>query len=548
MTRTTATERTRRRAVVIAMTVAAAIGATAMSGFAADDRKVAYRVGEDEWRVIDPNDWPQYPNARPRILRGRQGATYNITYLDVVNTTGYGFDDPTDGATRRATFDSVVAYIDTIIGDSGTADIQVQMSESDASGFLAAAGPFFFNGPDGFQNGTAFTHLSTGADPSGAIPDMVVTVDFGYTWNSGLGAPAGGEFDLFSVLLHEVTHGLGILSLADADGGSKINENNPGVSGVFSVLDSYLERGGGAKVLYLAGGVINADAVDITSDDIVFTGPLTSGTYGSDPAIYAPNPYQSGSSISHWDLSASPTAVMVPSIAAGAEKRTYDSYEISALYDLGYAQPVPTTTTTSTTTTSTTVTTVSTTTTLASALSCDVAPASPCIVADGAKLLYSEKKVGKEKMKVQWQKFGSATTQADFGDPVSASTAVVTCIYNDSNALVSENLVNRGGAICDGRPCWKAKGTTGYGYKDKAGSADGVTKIGYKSGDIGKGKASAQGKNNASKGQNSLPTGVVGALGGQVAPTVQILTDNGLCIGATLSVTKDDGAQYQAQK
>ena len=530
------------------MTVAAAIGATAMSGFAADDRKVAYRVGEDEWRVIDPNDWPQYPNARPRILRGRQGATYNITYLDVVNTTGYGFDDPTDGATRRATFDSVVAYIDTIIGDSGTADIQVQTSESDASGFLAAAGPFFFNGPDGFQNGTAFTHLSTGADPSGAIPDMVVTVDFGYTWNSGLGAPAGGEFDLFSVLLHEVTHGLGILSLADADGGSKINENNPGVSGVFSVLDSYLERGGGAKVLYLAGGVINADAVDITSDDIVFTGPLTSGTYGSDPAIYAPNPYQSGSSISHWDLSASPTAVMVPSIAAGAEKRTYDSYEISALYDLGYAQPSPTTTTTSTTTTSTTVTTVSTTTTLASALSCDVAPASPCIVADGAKLLYSEKKVGKEKMKVQWQKFGSATTQADFGDPVSASTAVVTCIYNDSNALVSENLVNRGGAICDGRPCWKAKGTTGYGYKDKAGSADGVTKIGYKSGDIGKGKASAQGKNNASKGQNSLPTGVVGALGGQVAPTVQILTDNGLCIGATLSVTKDDGAQYQAQK
>ena len=56
MTRTTATERTRRRAVVIAMTVAAAIGATAMSGFAADDRKVAYRVGEDEWRVIDPSD------------------------------------------------------------------------------------------------------------------------------------------------------------------------------------------------------------------------------------------------------------------------------------------------------------------------------------------------------------------------------------------------------------------------------------------------------------------------------------------------------------
>ena len=50
------------------------------------------------------------------------------------------------------------------------------------------------------------------------------------------------------------------------------------------------------------------------------------------------------------------------------------------------------------------------------------------------------------------------------------------------------------------------------------------------------------------KGQTALPTGVVAALSGQIAPTAQILTSNGLCIGATLAVTKDDGVQYQAQK
>ena len=64
-----------------------------------------------------------------------------------------------------------------------------------------------------------------------------------------------------------------------------------------------------------------------------------------------------------------------------------------------------------------------------------------------------------------------------------------------------------------------------------------------------KGRAAAQGKNDAGKGMTSLPTGLVAALTGDTAPTIELVTNDGLCVGATINkVTKDAGGQYKAQK
>jgi hypothetical protein len=89
----------------------------------------------------------------------------------------------------------------------------------------------------------------------------------------------------------------------------------------------------------------------------------------------------------------------------------------------------------------------------------------------------------------------------------------------------------------------------GYGYKDKTAAADGIGKIGYGAGDAGKGKADAAGANNVKNGQTALPTGVAAALAGNTHPTIQMVTSDGLCIGATMTeAKKDDGVQYQARK
>ena len=161
----------------------------------------------------------------------------------------------------------------------------------------------------------------------------------------------------------------------------------------------------------------------------------------------------------------------------------------------------------------------------------------------------NEKKAGKEQLKLQWKKIATATTRASFGDPVSGSTIAVACIFNDAGVLVGERLVDRAGQTCGTKPCWKNTGKQGLQYQDKLGTEDGIVKLQFGGGAATKGKAAAQGKNNVSKGLNSLPTGLAAALTGNTTPTIQLITSNGFCVGATMNkVGKDAGGQYKAQK
>ena len=222
--------------------------------------------------------------------------TWNFTFNDVVSNNDLGFDDPTFGATRQSTFTSVFSYLNTVLNHNGSVDVLVNTSQTDGTGALASAGPYFFTGPNGFQNGTAFTHATTGIDPTGSVLDMQATFDFGYNWNSGTGSPTGSQVDLFSVALHEISHGLGFLSLVSSSGTSRINGTDPGV---FSVYDTFLERGDGTK-LFGSGGNYLGTAGDLTSNDVFFDGPNATAANGGSPVqVYAPGTVPTGSSIRH---------------------------------------------------------------------------------------------------------------------------------------------------------------------------------------------------------------------------------------------------------
>ena len=180
---------------------------------------------------------------------------------------------------------------------------------------------------------------------------------------------------------------------------------------------------------------------------------------------------------------------------------------------------------------------------------CLAAPVPGCLGAAQAQLSSSEKTAGKAKLKVQWKKVTSATTLSAFGDPVTGTTRVALCLYDDVGTLIRGFVVARGGQECAGKPCWKANGTKGYGYKDKDAASDGIIKIAYVSGEAEKGKADVAGANNAAKNQTALPTGVVAALSGNLHPTMQLVTSDGFCLGATMTeATTDDGIQYKARK
>ncbi|MCL4693389.1 MAG: hypothetical protein KJ060_12880 [Candidatus Hydrogenedentes bacterium] len=272
--------------------------------------------------------------------------TFNLVFNDVVNSTTVGFDDATEGATRRAQALAVANYLNDVLNENtgATIDITFNNSQTDGTGFLASAGTFFTLS-NGYTSGIAHQHITSGTDPSGSVVDITVTVDFGYTWNSDAGAPAGGEYDLASVLLHEYTHGLGFSAAADASGLSTINGTNPGS---FTNLTDGLLRGTGSVDLWNAAFTFVGAAADLISNDVFFTGANATAANGaSNPKIYAPGAFAAGSSLSHWDTTTFPTAVMRHSTAAGVTTRQYSAVDIGGLQDIGYSSaadpgvPVP---------------------------------------------------------------------------------------------------------------------------------------------------------------------------------------------------------------
>ena len=167
---------------------------------------------------------------------------------------------------------------------------------------------------------------------------------------------------------------------------------------------------------------------------------------------------------------------------------------------------------------------------------CAPAPAPMCNAAMAASVKLDERKSGREKLSASLKKVTGAVSQADFGDPVGGDTRFALCLYDGGGTLVLDLRVDRAGELCGTKqkPCWKALGMQGYGYKDGAAEADGVTKLVAKGGAAGKGSLSLQGRNNQPKGQTDLPTGAAALLAGETSATLQLLASDGACFGAAL--------------
>src|SRR5262249_15847823 len=93
------------------------------------------------------------------------------------------------------------------------------------------------------------------------------------------------------------------------------------------------------------------------------SGVLTAGKVGDHVRMYAPNPQQSGSSVSHWDTALTPDQVMEPSYTGPHHNPVL---ELPPLQDIGGTLPSTTTTSSTTTSTIPTTSTVSTTSTIPS--------------------------------------------------------------------------------------------------------------------------------------------------------------------------------------
>ena len=122
-----------------------------------------------------------------------------------------------------------------------------------------------------------------------------------------------GQFDLVTVVLHELGHGLGFFGSMNVDDGNAGNgQECNGVSGdgcwglgsAFPVIfDRFAEDGPGVSLINTATypNPSATLAAALQSNDVHFDSPLVGTVLGMRGPLYAPLAWDSGSSYSHWD-------------------------------------------------------------------------------------------------------------------------------------------------------------------------------------------------------------------------------------------------------
>jgi hypothetical protein len=276
--------------------------------------------------------------------------TYAAT-ITIVNkdSPGEGFNDPapftpvggntatTLGQARLKAFESAANILAQVLVSTVGIRVDARIDPL-GSGILGSAGPNtvhrnFPNAPvANIWYVQSLANQFAGQDLDPTTSDINATFSANFTnWYFGLDAnPPSGQFDFVTVILHEIIHGLGFLSLVDVLTGEKF-------LGIDDVFMRWLEHHGASPFDYPSMPNAQRQIASVAGPSLHFvgahlqaaTGILTAGRTGSHAQMYAPNPGQPGSSVSHFTNTIKPDQLMEPGIASG-----------KSLHDLGLAQPL----------------------------------------------------------------------------------------------------------------------------------------------------------------------------------------------------------------
>ena len=273
-----------------------------------------------------------------RIADGgrNQDVVFNLTYLDQVNGTGKGFDDPVLGEARRNTLEAAFAYYASLIQDIGSADVEIRESFSGhpMSNPFAIAAAYYY-GSKGFNQSFTTVHLTTGNDPHGSFPDGYMqfnfhsNLDYSYSVN---GFPGPQQYDFYTIALHEILHLLGFTSYATGSGASAASPD------VFTSFDEFLSDYAKDPVFELSGSGSGA-AVSQPNDGVLTSNQVWFELYpGQHAPVFSPDPFN-GSSLDHFDNGRTDHGayLMHPSLTNGDAFKLLHEDEVRVLEQLGYS-------------------------------------------------------------------------------------------------------------------------------------------------------------------------------------------------------------------
>lgn len=231
-----------------------------------------------------------------------------------------------DYGNTPAAFQETMEIVFDFLGDFVESDVPVYLNFNygeQEQGVLASAGPTqlvrnFPNAPfvdTDFAIAIAEKIAKRDLNTPGA-PDIAVTINSAVDWHAPFNDQEGigRKFDLGTILLHEIIHGLGFFDSFNFD-----EETGQGILGAFT---------NGNVPVSFDKGIVNRDneaLVDLPSPSLELGDELTSdGLFmrsrsfpeGAAPKIFAPVSWQGGSSIAHLDertYSGTRNALLTPS-------------------------------------------------------------------------------------------------------------------------------------------------------------------------------------------------------------------------------------------
>jgi hypothetical protein len=157
------------------------------------------------------------------------------------------------------------------------------------------------------------------------------------------GHPPSNQYDFVSVVMHELGHALGFLGsmqLSGSTGSWGLGGSSP------AKYDRFAESPAGTPLLsYQNNSTALGNALQ--SNNVWFNGPQTVVAGGGVRArLYAPNPWQSGSSYAHLDDSTypagNPNSMMTPVLSGGEAVHTPGPVGLAIMYDQGWTSTPPT--------------------------------------------------------------------------------------------------------------------------------------------------------------------------------------------------------------
>ena len=268
--------------------------------------------------------------AGPTCDPATEGARFEVTYV--------GFPPGAEASFQRA----VDVWSCRI---RSTQVIRVDASwEPLERGTLGSAGPVLFRNFEAAPTRdvwypSALADHFAGRDLGDGGPDLEAFFNSAFAdWHIGPGAPADNQYDLTTVVLHELAHGLGFIgALTVQDGLGRVGVET---TGPFS-YDLHTETAGGVPLLdprrFPDRSVALAEAL---TGGVSFEGRAVRQAVGSPVPLFAPAEFRSGASYSHLDEEAfpggTPDGLMTPFIAREEQVSEPGTAVCAILADVGW--------------------------------------------------------------------------------------------------------------------------------------------------------------------------------------------------------------------